>query len=894
MNIKVVLCLCLLSMLIVGIPISALSGVVDDLQDSYFSDFNQSFINDELIGYNVIFTSGDALGKSFLIIDNTNTEIYFNTFAESNLLDDTSFENSGGNSYPVEWYPSNTSYWVRNTASYPNLFVSGYQGNYALRLYGSSSVVYGTEAFQKTNLEGISYIDVYAYNALPGTSPLMLAFVVNKYGSGVNCLPAVTLSSSVGWNKYSIYIHPNARTNPAYLSIMVDSAPRDVYIDMIDVKTQTLSSMGISENDTYIIVKADMYVSPDYAYTLSTISCNDNSDGFSDGVDTYGIVWGDGSVSNGTYTYGQHIYHTYYTAGYYNVIYRLNHNGYDYFYTDTVEIITDETCDYGVSLSLSKTSSITPLSEYITMNAEIIGTPELIPGSSIGYYFGSGSGGTVSPTHVSTFTNTTNGSWLYNRNDLGITSYGFTTYDDILSEQIRFPDAGNYVVRFSVVPQGSCSKYVDKYVSVNPSSQVNLDIYFKDGITYNMIPSVTSAISIINVTGNTTYSGNPIGIATQIGQNVSIYATAEGYTPKHIYYTIPSSVYGNTLDIPFFMFPTDYGEYYPDNTTWTITVKSLTSGENLYGASVRASDHSGTIDDGYTNSDGYVTLFVPFRGSPVRLDVAKVPYISSSQWVNLGNATEYATTVYLNYGGTPTPTPSYNYTYTVTPTQTDTPIPTVTQITNPMLTVWVRDAITNLPIGDAYVYIYDGDEIDQTYKGSLIYSSTTDSVQGATNKFQMISNNAYWVVVSKSGYYTLEKRFRMSSQDASIFAPLQPSHGVTIATTQPTLILPTPGGTGIQGGFIGWILDYFSEWFGVDNGTARILLALFIIMCSAVFVGGSLAGFGSGAGAGMGALIGGMFAFIAMCFVQFLPFWLLPIGIAFVGMAFFVWNRQEK
>ena len=753
--------------------------------------------------------------------------------------------------------------------------------------------------------------EIYADVSMPSNSGNGLVLFASHYTGGRYIILDDITQNAMFWAFGTAYSYPT--TYDKNLKLKGDGGSDYAYED--DILKKSIGGGNISAFELWYlpggtISYSDLHVNafiPGYVETESIIMVDapynfvnhnvrftDASQGMSIG-DNYTLLFGDGYSYTGNYEgYGQSWIHSYDTAGEYNISLSIIHDGITYTGYCNFEAIEDTTCAYDISLSLSKTSSITPLSEYITMNAEIIGTPELIPGSSIGYYFGSGSGGTVSPTHVATFTNTTNGSWLYNRNDLGITSSGFTTYEDILSEQIRFPDAGNYVVRFAVVPYGSCSKYVDKYVSVNPSSQVNLDIYFKDGITYNMIPSVTSAISIVNVTGNTTYSGNPIGIATQIGQNVSIYATAEGYTPKHIYYTIPSSVYGNTLDIPFFMFPTDYGEYYPDNTTWTISVKSITSGENIYGASVRASDYSGTIDEGYTNSDGYVTLFVPFRDSPVRLDVARVPYISSSQWVNLGNATEYATTVYLNYGGTPTPTPSYNYTYTVTPTQTDTPIPTVTQITNPMLTVWVRDAITNLPIGDAYVYIYDGDEIDQTYKGSLIYSSTTDSVQGATPKLQMIANNAYWVVVSKSGYYTLEKRFRMSSQDASIFAPLQPSHGVTIATTQPTLVLPTPGGTGIQGGFIGWILDYFSEWFGVDNGTARILLALFIITCSSVFVGGSLAGFGSGAGAGMGALIGGMFAFIAMCYVQFLPFWLLPIGIAFVGMAFFVWNRQDK
>jgi len=272
---------------------------------------------------------------------------------------------------------------------------------------------------------------------------------------------------------------------------------------------------------------------------------------------------------------------------------------------------------------------------------------------------------------------------------------------------------------------------------------------------------------------------------------------------------------------------------------------------------------------------------------------------ANSEYLSLNNATSYSVDVYLSYAGTPivTPTPSYNYTPTLTPITTDTPMPTSTVISTPLLYVhvWDADGGMSYPISSAIVTIYDGDEVDQTYKGAIMYTAYTDTA-GNIEPLQIESNSAFWASISKSGYYTQIQRYRMTTgTESHIYVPLKRVGGnVTVVTTQPTLVLPTPGGTGIQGGFIGWILDYFSEWFGVDTGTARILLALFIIMCSSVFVGGSLAGFGSGAGAGMGALIGGMFAFIAMCYVQFLPFWLLPIGIAFVGMAFFVWNGQEK
>lgn len=739
-----------------------------------------------------------------------------------------------------------------------------------MELNGITAPYYWVLLFHDDTLHSIQYASDYTEAYTDGTGFHHTIKVV-RVGTTVNVYKDDIFMDSCTFGSTFNFLRVNALTH-----------------DTKSYDTVVFSNMHI----LYGPIEAMIEPNQDSGYSPLTVNFQDYSLGFF-ALDPYTLNFDDGYYSSGYWESDIMFSHTYYEPGTYNVSYSITRDTDVYNDTCEIEVLSESTCNYAVDVSASKTTMINPLSEYINISASLSGDYALTTGSTISYMFKKLYGSSESNTAFATFTNTTGG-WYYSRNDLGITTSGFTTYADIFSEFVRFTDSGYYQIRVAVNPSDNCMKYDDIQVYVSPSSQVNLDIWFKDGVTLNNLDYVTAAISIVNVTGNSTYTGNPIGIATQIGQNVSIYAVKSGYETKHIYYTIPSSVYGNTLDIPFYMFPTDYGAWHPDNTTWTVYVKSASTHEPIYGASVGAFDSTGTIDSDYTNSEGYTQLLIPYRSGSVGLAISAIPYTSQTSWYNLGNATTYDTTIYMVYSGTPTPTPSYNYTFTVTPTQTDTPIPTVAQITNPMLTVWVRDAITNLPIGDAYVYIYDGDEIDQTYKGSLIYSSTTDSVQGATPKLQMIANNAYWVVVSKSGYYTLEKRFRMSSQDASIFAPLQPSHGVTIATTQPTLVLPTPGGTGIQGGFIGWILDYFSEWFGVDNGTARILLALFIIMCSSVFVGGSLAGFGSGAGAGMGALIGGMFAFIAMCYVQFLPFWLLPIGIAFVGMAFFVWNRQDK
>lgn len=557
--------------------------------------------------------------------------------------------------------------------------------------------------------------------------------------------------------------------------------------------------------------------------------------------------------------------------------------------------VSNSGCGMNIELSLSKYANIFPY-ENITASLSIDDTSNLTSGSKITYVIDTFN--LNSPLVIATFTNIS-GTWHAYKNDLGIFSDYDTTLSDALSENIRFSDAGYYTVSAYVDTPTGCYVYDTVSANINPTSQVNVDFYFRDAVSGDLVGFVAATIANVGITGNVSYYGNPIGIAASRYDNISIYCDHEGYETKFFYYTVPQPPYGNVLDVPVYLTPLEAPIIYADNTVLSVNVKSAESGEPLSNADVSAYILGVECDSGWTDGNGFVSLIVPFHSGYTLLSTGRFPYNSDSRYLSLNNATSYSVDVYLSYAGTPivTPTPSYNYTPTLTPTTTDTPMPTSTVISTPLLYVhvWDADGGMSYPISSAIVTIYDGDEVDQTYKGAIMYTAYTDTA-GNIEPLQIESNSAFWCSISKTGYYTQIERYRMTTdKEAHIYVPLKRVGGnVTIATTQPTLVLPTPGGTGIQGGFIGWILDYFSEWFGVDAGTARILLALFIIMCSSVFVGGSLAGFGSGAGAGMGALIGGMFAFIAMCYVQFLPFWLLPIGIAFVGMAFFVWNRQDK
>lgn len=642
----------------------------------------------------------------------------------------------------------------------------------------------------------------------------------------------------------------------------------------------------------------------DYKFVPADILFTDNSEGFpaSPPYATYNIDFDDGYYASGNLVRPgiQEWEHTFESPGEYNVTYNISYSGVTYYDNIIINAVGEEGCPYDVSLTLSKHANIMPLTEYITASASITGDVELMSGSSIHYMYRGVGQASSNPVTVVQYQNVSSQWWRYTT-DLGIYTMEECDYADILSAQMRFPASGDYQIRVAVMPISSCTKYDDDYVNVNPTSGVNLWVYYRDGISFELIQDdVTSAVEIFNKTGNVTYSGNPLSIACNIGDTVSIWAGAYGYETGHLNYTIPSSVYGTTHTIPFYLFPEDIDEYYPGNTTWIIDVKNANTGDDVYGALVSASDITGTIDSGSTDYNGRVVLYIPYRDRPIRLTTYAFPYIGQTRMYNLGNATTYNTVVYLEYSGTPTPTPTSNWTpiptWTPTPTPTETPIPTVTTIERPNLIVDVYDAEIGIsyPIQSANVRFYDGDEVDTTYKGALILSTITGS-NGRTSSIQMDANRAYWVEVSKSGYYTMTERFRMSSQDATIFVPLQQmGSGVTVITTMPTYVIPTPSGTGITGGFIGYILELVQEWFGVDETTGRLFLGLFITMLCAVFVGGSLAGMGSGEGAGVGAIAGGCFGWAIVCILQLVPFWLLPVSVVLVLFAYFVWRSGGK
>jgi len=739
-----------------------------------------------------------------------------------------------------------------------------------MELNGITAPYYWVLLFHDDTLHSIQYASDYTEAYTDGTGFHHTIKVV-RVGTTVNVYKDDIFMDSCTFGSTFNFLRVNALTH-----------------DTKSYDTVVFSNMHI----LYGPIEAMIEPNQDSGYSPLTVNFQDYSLGFF-ALDPYTLNFDDGYYSSGYWQSDIMFSHTYYEPGTYNVSYSITRDTDVYNDTCEIEVLSESTCNYAVDVSASKTTMINPLSEYITISASLSGDYALTTGSTISYMFKKLYGSSESNTAFATFTNTTGG-WYYSRNDLGITTSGFTTYADIFSEFVRFTDSGYYQIRVAVNPSDNCMKYDDIQVYVSPSSQVNLDIWFKDGVTLNNLDYVTAAISIVNVTGNSTYTGNPIGIATQIGQNVSIYAVKSGYETKHIYYTIPSYVYGNTLDIPFYMFPTDYGTWHPDNTTWTVYVKSASTHEPIYGASVGAFDSTGTIDSDYTNSEGYTQLLIPYRPGSVGLAISAIPYTSQTSWYNLGNATTYDTTIYMAYSGTPTPTPSYNYTFTVTPTSTAvTTLPTSSVMQKYQCTFDVHSASTGLPINNAIIRLYLGSKDDVNYKGQQIYSATTDAT-GRTSPIQLEEDMAYWVDASATNYYSLSKQFRMPPYNCFVGIGLNPqSPGVTTITTQPTVVLPTPSGTGIQGGFIGWIVDYFMEWFGCDIATARILLGLFMVMCGAVFVGGALAGFGGGSGAATGALIGGIITFIMVCYMQLLPFWLIPVAIGLVGMSFFIWRRND-
>lgn len=554
-------------------------------------------------------------------------------------------------------------------------------------------------------------------------------------------------------------------------------------------------------------------------------------------------------------------------------------------------------CGIDVSLALTKYTSIFPY-EYINGTIAITGDTPLNSGSSIRWMTGPGPGSTATKETLAVYSNVS-GTWYVTKNDLGVVSGPIpTTYEDALTESVRFPDAGNYVVRVSVTTDGGCNTYDEKPLQVFPTSGVNVDFYFRDCLNGNLLGDAVATIENVGVTGDVLYTGNPIGVAAQIGANLSVNASSPGYTFSAFNYIVPG-VSGTTLDVPVYLCPEEISDIHPGNTSLIVNVRSYSTTEPIHGAYVTASAAGTTIDTGYSNSMGYTMLQIPFRAGDTKVDVTAFPYHSQSKYLALNNATSYEETFWLMYSGTPTPTPTVTYdpnaTYTPTVTATDTPAPTTTVVTKPKLVVEVADSRYGytVPISGASVKLYSGSTTDMVYKGSLIQTAIT-ATNGRTNAMQMNANEAYWCDVSASGYYSSSERFRMASQDSTRFVQLIPvGENVTVVTTT-----TTPGGNiypdigdGEATGWVAMFIEWVMENFGVNEWAARTILGLFATLMCAVFVGGCLAGFGSGEGAAMGALIGGCFGWIFACLVGFIPMWLLIVSIAFVGMAFFVWHH---
>jgi hypothetical protein len=210
------------------------------------------------------------------------------------------------------------------------------------------------------------------------------------------------------------------------------------------------------------------------------------------------------------------------------------------------------------------------------------------------------------------------------------------------------------------------------------------------------------------------------------------------------------------------------------------------------------------------------------------------------------------------------------------------------------LVVVVSDATTGNPMAGAEVKIYWAGEYDETYKDYRLSAITGED--GKTSPIQMYSGEAYYCDVSASGYYTSSERFLMADADSTRYVQMIPlGSGVTTAPTTPPGGLPNIDiGDGNATGWVSMFIDKVMELFGVNEWAARVLLGLLTTLIGAVFVGGCLAGYGSGEGAGMGALIGGCFGWIASTILGFIPVWLLPVSIAFVGLAFFVWRGGGK
>jgi hypothetical protein len=553
-------------------------------------------------------------------------------------------------------------------------------------------------------------------------------------------------------------------------------------------------------------------------------------------------------------------------------------------------------CDKDISLSLNKYTGFFPY-EYITGSISLTGDAPL---DSISWMVSQSDGIDESKITIAQFNNVS-GTWYVWRNDLGnVTPATPTTYEDALSESIRFASSGYKTVMVGAFTQTFCNVRDEKQCNVYPiSAGTNLHINFRDCINGNLLGFATASIENIGRTGNVTYSGNPISISANPGDILSIYATSPGYTPNHVNYTVLSAPSGgNSMEVPFYLCPEEMDEIYPGNTTLIINVKSLSGGQSIEGASVHAGYGGTTISSTFTNSAGYSMLQIPYHEGYTKVDVASYPYNAQTKYLQLLDASSYEDTFYLTLGATtsptPTPTPSSTSPW-FTPTQTTmTTAPTSTTTSNPKLVVVVSDATTGNPMAGAEVKIYWAGEYDETYKDYRLSAMTGEN--GKTSPIQMYAGEAYYCDVSASGYYTSSERFLMADSDSTRYVQMIPlGSGVTTATTTPPGGLPNIDiGDGNATGWVSMFIDKVMELFGVNEWAARVLLGLLTTLIGAVFVGGCLAGYGSGEGAGMGALIGGCFGWIASTILGFIPVWLLPVSIAFVGLAFFVWRGGGK
>ena len=582
--------------------------------------------------------------------------------------------------------------------------------------------------------------------------------------------------------------------------------------------------------------------------------------------------------------------HTFGATGTYTVNLTCTFDGpvYDSYESDIV--VGTPACGVNIDLSLSKYTQFFPY-EYIDGTIVLTGDA---PVRGISWMK---RGDVESDESLVTFAQFTNssGTWYVYRNDLGVISGPTeTTYEDALSESIRFGSSGYKTVRVSLFTLTDCNVYDEKQCNVYPtSSGTNLHFNFRDCINGNMLADVTASIENIGVTGNVTYSGNPISISANPGDLLAIYATSNGYISDHINYTVMSAPSGgNTMEVPVYLCPEEVEDIYPGNTTLIINVKSLSGGQDISGAIVTAGYGGVTVDSETSNSAGYAMLQVPYHPGSTRVTATAYPYNAQTKYLSLLNATSYEDTFWLTLGPTTTattPTPTETSPW-YTPTTTMTTAPTHTTTTNPKLVVVVTDATTGNPMPGSEVKIFWGGEYDETYKDYRLTAIT--GADGKTSPIQMYANEAYWCDVSASGYYTSSERFLMADEDSTRYVQMVPlGSGVTTAPTTPPGGLPGIDiGDGDSTGWVSLFIDRVIELFGVNEWAARILLGLAATLIGAVFVGGCLAGYGSGEGAGMGALIGGCFGWVAATLLGFLPIWVLPVSIAFVGMAFFVWR----